>query len=215
MSDFNEIMFSPNSAINSSIKELLTSFSPDSQRRMQKAILNAKKAAEKHFDENTDAGARHIFREFIPASILNKNGFALEYEKPIEGQKPDWLDETTKLMLESYTYERGGSSSFCDRVISAIIHKCNKYKEIVKTYSFRFVVAIYLDFLTGMSLDECREEIKSFRSIFDDNNSLWAILFFSETKVVRGRQEYGFYCICRDSSFNNFINWPFETDSIV
>ncbi|MBN2396671.1 MAG: hypothetical protein JXC36_09475 [Candidatus Atribacteria bacterium] len=182
---------------------------------MQKAILNAKKAAEKQIDENTDAGARHIFREFIPASILNKNGFALEYEKPIEGKKPDWIDDTTKLMLESYTYERGGSSSFPDRVISAITDKCNKYKGIVYTNSFRFVVAVYLDILTGMLIDECREEINSFRSTFDDNNSLWAILFFKENKVVNGKQEYEFYCICRDSTFNNFLNWPFETDTIV
>jgi hypothetical protein len=211
MSDSGEITFSPNSAIDAAIKEMLPNFSPESQRRMQKAILYAKKAAEKQRDENTDAGARHIFREFIPASILNKNGFALEYERPIEGKRPDWLDDTARLILESYTYERGASSPFLVRVTAVITDKCNKYKEIIEANSLRFIVAVYLDFLTGMLLDECREDPKMFRPIFDANNPLWAILFFTETQVVRGRQNYGFFCVCKDSSFEAVPNWPFET----
>lgn len=211
MSDSGEIMFSPNSAIDAAIKEMLPYFSPESQRRMQKAILAAKKSAEKWRNENTDAGARHIFREFIPASILNKNGFALEYEKLIAEKRPDWLDDTARLMLESYTYERGASSPFLVRVTAAITEKCSKYKKIIEENSLRFVVAVYLDFLTGMLLDECREDSKIFRSIFDANNSLWAILFFTDTQVVRGRQDYGFFCVCRDSSFEDIPNWPFET----
>lgn len=211
MNKYRDVLFSPNSAIDTAIKEMLPWFSLESQRRMQKAILDAKKAAEKQRDENTDAGARHIFREFIPAFFLNKNGFALEYERPIEGKRPDWLDEAAKLMLESYTYERGASSPFLSRVTAAITDKCNKYGGIVEANSFRFVVAVYLDFLTGILLDECREDPKMFRSIFDANNSLWAIAFFSETQVVRGRQDYGFFCVCRDSSFEAVPNWPFET----
>lgn len=214
-----EVVFSHNSAIDADIKEILPFFDPASQRRMQKAILAAKKAAEKQRDENTDAGARHIFREFIPAYILNKNGFVLEYERLIGGKKPDWLDETAKLMLESYTYERGAPSPFLIRVTAAINNKCNKYKEIVKANSLRFVVAVYLDFLTGILLEECREDSKKFRPIFDVNNSLSAILFFTETQVltetqaqvVRRKQEYGFFCLCRDSAFNAIANWPFET----
>ncbi len=66
---------------------------------MQKAILDAKKAAEKQRDENTDASARHIFREFLPASILNKNGFALEYEKPI-GREGDVVQLIQKPLHE-------------------------------------------------------------------------------------------------------------------
>jgi hypothetical protein len=211
MTDSEEVVFSPNSAIDAAIKEILPSFSPDSQRRMKKAILAAKKAAEKHRDENTDAGARHIFREFIPASILNENGFTFEYERPIGGKRPDWLDDSAKLMLESYTYERGASSPFIDRVTAAINDKCNKYRKIIEENSLRFVVAVYLDFLTGMLLEECRENSNIFRPIFDSNNSLSAILFFTETQVVRRRQEYGFFCLCRDSAFKTIANWPFET----
>jgi hypothetical protein len=211
MTDTGETTFSPNSAINTAIKEMLPYFSAESQRRMRKAILNAKNAVEKHRDENTDAGARHIFREFIPASILNQNGFAFEYEKPIQGKTPDWLDDTARLMLESYTYERGASSSFFDRVKSSVTGKCNKYKDIIAANSLRFVVAIYLDFLTGMSLDECREDSEMFRSVFDTNDSLWAILFFTETQVIGSRQHYGFFCLCADSSFETIRNWPFHT----
>ena len=91
---------------------------------MQRAILKAKTTAEKYRDENTDAGARHIFREFIPASSLNQNGFRFEYEEPLQGKRPDWLDATAGLMMESYTYERGGASRFLRRVDSAIKAKC-------------------------------------------------------------------------------------------
>ncbi len=211
MADTRETTFSPNSAIDSAIKEMLPCFNIESQRRMRKAILNAKKAAEKHRDENTDAGARHIFREFVPASVLNQNGFAFEYNKPVQGKTPDWLDDTARLMLESYTFERGGSSSFFDRVTSSVTSKCNKYKDIVATNSLRFLVAVYLDFLTGISLEDCHEDSEKFRPVFDVNDSLWAILFFTETNVIGGKQLYGFFCICADSSVEDIPNWPFHT----
>lgn len=214
MADINEIKFSPNSSIDAAIKEMLPNFSPESQGRMQRAILNTKKAAEQHKDENTDAGARHIFREFIPASILNQNGFAFEYEKLIEGKKPDWLDITSRLMLESYTFERGASSRFIDRVTSSVTDKCNKYKDIIVANSLRFVVAVYLDFLTCMTLDECREDSDMFRPVFNTNDTLWAILFFTETYVIGGRQQYEFLCLCVDSSYEAIPNWPFKTMSL-
>jgi hypothetical protein len=72
-------------------------------------------------------------------------------------------------------------------------------------------VAIYLDFLTGISLDDCRENSEIFRSVFDDNESLWAILFFTETHVIDGKQHYGFFCLCADSSVEAIPNWPFPT----
>lgn len=211
MADSNEIIFSPNSSIDTAIKEMLPNFSPKSQGRMRKAILNAKKAAEKHQDENTDAGARHIFREFIPASILNQKGFAFEYEKLIEGKRPDWLDIPERLMLESYTFERGASSRFFDRVTSSVTDKCNKYKDIIAVNSLRFIVAVYIDFLTCMTLDECREDSEMFRPVFNTNDSLWAILFFTETYVIGGRQQYGFFCLSADSSYEAIPHWPFQT----
>lgn len=211
MNDTSETIFSPDSSINTAIKEMLQYFNEESQGRMRRAILDAKRAAEKHRDENTDAGARHIFREFIPASILNQNGFAFEYEKSIQGKTPDWLDGSARLMLESYTYERGGSSSFIERVTSSVTAKCNKYKEIVATNSLHFVVSIYLDFLSGVSLNECLEDYEMFRPLFDANDSLWAILFFAETQVIGGKQYYGFFCLCADSSIEAFRNWPFKT----
>jgi hypothetical protein len=211
MTDTGKTTLSPNSAIDAAIREILPNFSDESQGRMRKAILNAKKAAEKHRDENSDAGARHVFREFIPASILNQNGFCLEYEKLIQGRKPDWLDDSARLMLDAYTYERGGTSSLLDRLASSVTDKCNKYKDIIASNSLRFMVAVYLDFLTGVLLDECREDAELFRSVFDANNSLWAILFFTETHFVGRTQHYGFFCLCVDSSFESFPNWPFDT----
>lgn len=206
-----EPIFSANSAIDALIKEILPCFNAESQQRMTKAILSAKKAAEKHGDENTDAGARHIFREFIPASILNQNNFAFEYEKPIQGKTPDWLDDTAKLMLESYTFERGGASSFFDRVTSAAIEKCSKYQDIVVANSLLFIIIVYLDFLTGITLDECLEDSEMFRSVFDTNHALSAILFFTETQIICGKQHYGYLCLCADSSVTAIPNWPFPT----
>jgi hypothetical protein len=211
MTDIGETKLSPNSAIDAAIKEILPNFNAESQVRMRKAILNAKKSVEKHYDENTDAGARHIFREFIPASILNQNGFNFEYEKSIQGKTPDWLDATARFLLESYTYERGGSSKFIDRLSSTITDKCNKYKGIIAANYLRFMVAVYLDFFTGMTLEECQEEIELFRSVFDSNPPLWAIILFTEKCCIGTKQYYGFLCICTDSSFETIPNWPFHT----
>lgn len=214
MMDFEKITFSSNFAIDASIKEMMPSFSEVSQKRMQKAILDAKRSAEKHRDENTDANARHIFREFIPAHRLNQNGFDLEYEKSIQGKKPDWLDEKAGLLIESYTYERGGSSTFWDRLSTVVASKCNKYKSIITANSFGFVIAVYLDFLTGISPEECGEELEMFCSLFDQNDILEAIIFFSEDWCTREKQEYKFYCISKASFLKAFPNWPFETASI-
>jgi len=105
----------------------------------------------------------------------------------------------------------GGSSSFFDRVTSSVTGKCNKYKEILAANSLRFVVAAYLDFLTGMTLDDCREDSEMFRSVFDANDSLWVILFFTETQFIGGKQRYGFFCLCADSPVTAIPNWPFQT----
>ena len=214
MTESEKIIFSPNPAIDAAIKEMLPSFSAKSQRRMRKAILDAKKSAEKHRNEITDAAARHIFREFIPVSILNQNGFSFEYEEPRQGKTPDWLDHTARIMLESYTFERGFYSGFLDRLTSAITNKCNKYKDIIAANSLRFVVAVYLDFFTGILLDDCRENPELFRPVFDANDSLWGLLFFTETQVIGGKQHYGFVCICVDSSFEAISNWPFYTKNL-
>jgi hypothetical protein len=211
MTNSEKIKFSLNSAIDADINGLLPYFNPVSQQRMKKAILAAKKSAEKHGDKNTDAGARHIFREFIPAYILNKNGFTFEYEKPLMGKKPDWVDESANLMLDSYTYERGGTSTLLDRVTFTVTEKCDKYKDIIEATHLRFMMSIYLDFFTCITLDECREEAKLYTSIFNTNRSLCAIVFFTETDVFDRKQNYGFLCFCRNSSFKTLSNWPFET----
>lgn len=210
--EIRDITFSPYSSIDNSINEIFPNFDEESQRRMRESILNAKKSAIKHRDENTDAAARQKFREFIPATILNKKGFSFVYEKPIQGKTPDWVDLTAKLMIKSYTFERLGTSSFLDRTTSSITYKCNKYKPIITANSLLFAVAIYIDYLYPvMLLEEFIEDPRFFRSVFDTNNSLWAILVFTETRIISGKQQYGFICLCVDSSFAAIPNWPFYT----
>jgi hypothetical protein len=213
MANTGEQIFSPNSSINAAIKEMLPYFSSESQRRMRKKILEVKKAADKQRNENTDSKARNIFREFIPAFILNQRGFTFEYEKPMQEKTPDWVDNTARIMLESYTYERGGITDYINRVSAAVSLKCNRYKDIIVANSLWFVVAVYLDFYTSVLLEQCQEDSEMFRSVFEANNSLSAILFFSEEQdgYRIHKQNYGFFCLCADSHFETIPNWPFST----
>jgi hypothetical protein len=195
---------------------MLPHFSEASQRRMKKAIMDAGKAAHKHQDENTDAGARHIFREFIPACVLNRCGYRLEYEEPIGGKKPDWLDVTAGLMVDSYTFERGGKTSFHDRVKSAVASKCEKYCGIISANSLRFVVSVYLDFWTALTLDRCREEAVMFREVFDENESLWGVLFFTEDQrgIPLAGVPYGFICLTADTDFMRMPEWKLRSQCV-
>ena len=205
-------MFSPNRAINSAINEMMPKFSKKSQRRMRKAILNAKKAALIHGDENTDAGARHIFREFLAGQLMNDMGFSFEYEQSFGNKTPDWIDENAGLLMESYTFERGGISPFTDRIVSAVSKKYEKYENVLKANSLRMVVAVYLDFLTGVTLEECREEIPTFLTMFRDKKSLWAIVFFTEKEIYQDQQKYASFCICRNPPTSEFPNWTIPTE---
>ena len=209
-----DITFAGNSAIDAAIKEMLPCFDPASQRRLRKAILNARMAAEKHKDDNTDAGARHIFRELIPAAQLNANGFNLEYERSIDGKTPDWVDLSRGFMMECLTYERGGSATFHDRVLAAVAGKCSKYGPLASARGFHFVVAVYIDFLTCVLLEECLEEPNRFRAAFEGCAALSALLFFSETRAVRKRQQYGFVCVSRDVTVPDLQHWPFYTQTL-
>jgi hypothetical protein len=214
MSDKHNIRFAGNSAIDAAIKEMLPSFDAASRRRIRRAILNAKAAAEKHDDERTDAGARHVFRELIPAARLNAKGFNLEYERLIDGKTPDWVDFGVGLMMECYTYERGGSAPFHDRVNAAVAAKCAKYGALARERRLHFVVAVYIDFLTCISLEECLEDTDRFRAAFNGCDALSALLFFTETQVVRNRQEYGFVSLSKDGALRDLSNWPFHTQTL-
>lgn len=203
-------VFSRNSAIDAAIREMLPCFSKVSQSRMKKAIRDAGRAAAKQRDENTDAGARHIFREFIPAYILNRCGCSLEYNSPIGGKRPDWFDSQSGLLMDSYTYERGGISSYADRVASAVRDKCRKYDDVVKDLSVKFVVTVYIDFLTCVTLDECYEDRKKFRTAFDEWRTLWAIVFFTEddrSTVKIAGQPYDFLSLTADDTVQQMPYW--------
>ena len=203
-------VFSPNSAIDAAIREMLPHFSETSQHRMNKAIRDAGRAVAKHRDENTDAGARHVFREFIPAYVLNRCGYSLEFNRSIEGKTPDWVDAASGLLMDAYTYERGGISPFVDRVASAVRDKCRKYRNVVEASSLRFVVAVYVDFLTCVTLEECYEDRGEFRTVFDDGAGLWAVVFFAEDdkpSVTIAGQPYGFLALTADHAFRQMPSW--------
>ena len=118
-------------------------------------------------------------------------------------------------MLESYTFERGGSSNLLDRLLSITTDKCNKYKDIIELNALHFLLAIYLDFLTGVTLEDFYEEPKLLRPLFEGNASLGAILLFTETHVISGKQQYGFLCLYNDPYFGSNPNWPFLTISLL
>lgn len=209
-------VFSPNKSIDAAIKQMLPEFDEQSQGRMKKAIRDAGGAALKYKDENSDAGARHKFREFIPAYVLNRCGYSLQYESRIDGKTPDWLDRTEGLLLESLTFERGGTSPFAKRVPEGVALKCCKYSILAARHSLSIVVSVYLDFLTGIELDECREERTCFRDLFHDHPSLWGILFFTEQYggVLIGQQPYRFLCLTSDPSLKAGTNWHIPTFNV-
>lgn len=209
-------ILSPNRSIDAAIKEMLIEFDESSQRRMKKAIRDAGKAAGKYQDENTDAGARHKFREFIPACVLNLNGYSLQYDVKIKGKTPDWLDTGSRLMVESLTFERGGTSPFKSRVYSGVAEKCAKYSAIADDHSLSIVVAVYLDFLTSVDFEDCYESRASFRPLFAQYQRLAGILFFTEQSggLCIGGQPYGFRCLTDKARLVDQSNWPIRTFDI-
>jgi len=206
-------VFSPNKSIDESIRFMLPAFDQTSQRRMMKAIRDAGRAAQKQQDENTDASARHIFREFIPAFVLNRCGFTLEYEHPLDGTTPDWFDQPRRLIVENLTFERGGTSPFLSRVRAATTKKCDKYADVITNHSLSIVVAVYLDFITCVDLEDCYEDRASFQPIFDAHPNLRGILFFTEDNdgIRLPRTPYGFICLTNGRSFENETNWQVPT----
>ena len=206
----NEIVYSPNSAIDYAIKQLLVNFPESAIKKMAKAILSAKKAALKHQDENTDSAARHIFREFVVADYFNKQGFKFEYEIKIDGKTPDWFDKNKKLILESYTFERGGRSEFLERIESVITSKCNKYRNIAKTNNLHFAISVYLDFLTGVTLNECKEGYYDLSKLFIENSILDSIVFFSESSFVGQDQSYQYLSVSLSERKSETFSWPCE-----
>lgn len=209
-------ILSPNKSIDAAIKEMLTAFDESSQRRMKKAIRDAGHAAAKYQDENTDAGARHKFREFIPAYLLNLNGYSLQYEVKIDGKTPDWLDKENRLLMESITFERGGTSPFPSRACSGAAEKCSKYSSIADHHFLAIIVAVYLDFLTAVSFEECYESRASFRPLFAQYQRLAGILFFTEQGggFPIGGQPYGFMCLTAEARLVDHPNWPIRTFDI-
>ncbi len=147
---------------------------------MKKAIRDRGKAIHKHNDENTDSEARHIFREFIPAYILNLCGYSFEYENNIDGMTPDWLDSSERLLLEVFTFERDGRSPFKKRVKNRIADKYDRYAKVINRHSLSMIVSVYLDFITCIDLKHCYKHRASFRELFNIYSSLWGILFFTE-----------------------------------
>ena len=207
---------SPNSSFDAAIKEMLTAFDESSQRRMKKAIRVAGNAAVKYQDENTDAGARHKVREFIPAYLLNLNEYSLQYDVKIDGKTPDWLDIENRLLVESFTFERGGTSPFPSRIYSVAEGKCSKYSSVADHYFLSILVAVYLDFLTAVSLEECYESSASFRPLFARYQRLAGILFFTEQNggIPFGGQPYGFMCLTAGDRLADQTNWPIQTFDI-
>lgn len=211
-----DAMLSPNRSIDAAIKEMLPAFDESSQRKMKKALRAAGNAAAKYQDENSDAGARHKFREFIPAYVLNLKGYSLQYDVEIDGKTPDWLDNGSRLLMESLTFERGGTSTFPSRVYSGAAEKCSKYSAIADNHSLSIVVAVYLDFLTSVDFEDCYEYRASFRTLFAQYQRLAGILFFTEqgSGFLIGGQPYGFRCLTTETRLVDHPNWPFQAFDI-
>jgi hypothetical protein len=202
-------IFSRNKSVDAAFKQMLTAFDETSQRRMKKAIRDAGNAIAKQQTENADAGARHKFREFIPAYVLNLHGYSFQYDVQIDSKTPDWLDSKSNLLMEVFTFERGGKSSFQSRVYSGAEEKCSKYSKIADDHSLSIVVAVYLDFATFLDFDDCEESFPSFRPLFDQYQRLAGILFIIEESggFLFGGQPYKFMCLAPEARLVDHPSW--------
>ncbi|MFZ0932411.1 MAG: hypothetical protein WAN11_27685 [Syntrophobacteraceae bacterium] len=206
-------IFARNKSIDAAFKQMLTAFDETSQRRMKKAMRDAGNAIAKQQTEeqteNADAGTRHKFREFIPACILNLHGYSFQYEVQIDSKTPDWLDNKSNLLMEVFTFERGGKSSFQSRVYSGAEEKCSKYSNIADNHPLLIVVAVYLDFATGLDFDDCEESFPSFRPLFDQYQRLAGILFIIEESggFLFGGQLYKFMCLAPEARLVDHPSW--------
>jgi len=183
--------FAGNPAINADIHEMLAKFPESSRSRMRRKIRKARDAAVKTGSEEADAQARHIFREFVVATRLNANGLHLEYEKKLGGRTPDWYDEESRLLLEVFTCERGGRANPVKRIAERITEKVADYRQLVEDHNLYYLVAVYGDFMTGLDADDCKEAIES-GDLFNQHPALSGVVFFSESTVIGGKQQYRF-----------------------
>jgi hypothetical protein len=182
--------FAGNSAINAEIHNILSSFPEPSRSRMRKKIRQDKATLDRLGTDQADESARHTLREFLVARQLNSTGFCLEYNKSVSGQTPDWYDEQNKIVLEVFTYERGGSGSPVQRVATRLAEKVTKYMALVRDKSLHFVIAVHGDFLTAFDADDCKEAIADDR-LFERYPEVSGVIFFAETNVVRVKQTDG------------------------
>jgi len=140
----------------------------------------------------------------IPAAILNTLGYQFEYESKFGKQTPDWFNKDSSTLMESFTFERGGSSPFLKRINCRINKKCERYLKIVDEYSLNLIVSIYLDFGTGVRIEKCLNNSEYFYQIFKSNPSLRGILLFDEgTNDIIPELHYRFRCLTVDNSLEN------------
>jgi hypothetical protein len=139
VSTITEEFFTPNQSINDSLNEMLAGFPEPSCSRMRRKIQRDIAALHKHRTSETERQCLHTFREFIAGWELFQHGYDVEYEKPLGTQTPDWVDETNKLVMEVFSFERHSVKVAADR----ISEKVARYGQAVAANSLHLVVAMH------------------------------------------------------------------------
>jgi hypothetical protein len=218
--DGKDYKFLPNSAIDDELQRMLGMFDATSQQRLSRVLKQKNRSALKNRDEVTDAHARNVFREIVPAYTLNRAGCSFEYEKQFGDLTPDWFDQRNSIILECYTFQRGATSEFAIRTRSALEKKHNRYASIVSAQNARLLICVYLDFLAPVDLELAFEHSENITNWLTEFQSLWGILFYAEKQhdslsellananpSVDNNCTFDFYC--RDDYWETVTGWPF------
>lgn len=149
---------------------------------------------------------------------MSSNGLVVENDRKICGKTPDWviLDTSSSITAvvemvyhhidrdtnnhilsqqkagkAAITYHPNGNDPKHLRLYSQIQDKAGKYKELVAKLQVPYVVAIYIDFLAVISVQEVKDCLIGWdESLFKHYPDLSGVLYFEESN--RGSYRFEF-----------------------
>ena len=171
----------------------------------------------------------HIFYELILGAYLSSNGFIVKYDFQIGSKKPDWVvfdtscntvaiiemvchhidDKTNEIILNQIkrdekiiTYFPKTNDPELNRLYSKINKKANIYKNLVIENNVPYIIAVYIDYLAVIDVQETKICLTGGEdSLFKNNPNLSGVLQFEENN-------FGSY-------FFSFIENPFALRKIL
>ena len=150
----------------------------------------------------------HTFRELILGAYLSSCGFTVDYEREIGLKTPDWTIcnksyETIAIVEMAYHHIDNKTNKFivdklkagnkaiayfpqCNdpdnsRLYSTIQDKASIYRDLITELGIPYVVAVFIDFLVVIDIDELKKLLLSENEpLFNHYSNLSGVLHFEE-----------------------------------